>query len=194
MDDEAPRVLALANSRLARPAETVEDLPDAAAAGRWLADRFGGDVPALDDAAFAALLRLRAAVRGLMLDRISGRRPDERLLAAVNDTAALALRTDRLTGDWSHEIAYRTRSARDDSSATRLATLAREAIELLSSDGDLAECAAADCVMIFLRTDPRRRWHDDRCGNRIRAARSHARRKQAVSARHPDPADEHAAG
>jgi predicted RNA-binding Zn ribbon-like protein len=57
-----------------------------------------------------------------------------------------------------------------------LAILASEAIELLSSAADLAECAAEDCVMLFIRTDPRRRWHNDRCGNRIRAARSYARR------------------
>ncbi len=175
-------VLALVNSRLERPDATEEHLPDAAAAGHWLAENFDSSAGTLSDGDFTAMRRLRAAVRDLVLDRIAGNEPGRAALAVLNETAGQVARTDRLTPLWSREAAYH--AGRGTGHAiTWLAILADEAIELLSSDANLAQCAADDCVVLFIRTDPRRRWHDDRCGNRIRAARSYARRRQASASR-----------
>jgi predicted RNA-binding Zn ribbon-like protein len=170
------RVLALVNSRLERPDETEEHLPDSAAADRWLGEHFVGFAGTLSDRDFAALRRLRAAARDLLLDQIAGNEPGQAALAVLNEAAGRVPRADRLTPLWSRETDYHAGRGAKHALATVMTVLANEAIELLSSDADLAECAADDCVILFIRTDPRRRWHNDRCGNRIRAARSYARR------------------
>lgn len=176
----SPRVIALVNSRLDRPHETEEHLPDAAAAGRWLAEHFGGAAGrTLSQEDFEAILRLRAAVRELIGNRIAGTGPGQAALAVLNGTAGRARKTERLTPAWSRETDYRPGEG-TSRALVPLAILADEAIELLASDAGLAECGADDCVMVFIRTDPRRRWHDDRCGNRVRAARNYALRRQAA--------------
>ena len=199
------RVLALVNSRLERPAETEEFLPDATAAARWLAEQFtesaeagahgdrsGGSssrtaarptAASLTDDDYEAMLRLREALRKLMLDRITAREPDRTSLEVLNRVAARVVRTDRLTSHWSRECVYAAPAGSAHAPASRLAILATEAIGMLSDPhAVLAECAAEDCVVLFERLDPRRRWHSDRCGNRIRAARSYARNRQTTDA------------
>jgi len=173
------RILAFVNSRLERSVGVEEDMPDAAAAGRWLADRFGGcDAAPLSETDFAATLRLRDAVRCLSRDRIAGREPGQGYLEVLNRSSAAACRYDALTPAWHRDTRFNGSAGLASSSPpVQLAALASDAIALLSTPGvDLAECAADDCVVLFERTDPRRRWHSDRCGNRIRAARSYARR------------------
>lgn len=172
--------MALVNSRLERPHVTEERLPDAAAAGRWLAENAGCAARTLSQEDFEATLALRAAVRELIADRIAGRAPGRAALAVLNETAGRACRTERLTPAWAREVAYRPGGGIRPALAS-LAIVASEAIELLASGADLAECAADDCVMFFVRTDPRRRWHDDRCGNRVRAARSYAQRRRTAA-------------
>ena len=198
---DSSRVLALVNSRLERPAETEEFLPDATAAARWLADQFteraeasaagGGDsstgtsgtAPRLTDDDYESMLRLREALRRLMLDRITAREPDRTSLEVLNRVAAHVVRTDRLTPAWSRECVYSAPAGSEHAPTSRLAILATEAITMLSDPHTvLAECAAEDCVVLFERLDPRRRWHSDRCGNRIRAARSYARNHQTTDA------------
>lgn len=191
------RVLALVNSRLERPAEIEEHLPDADAAGHWLTELFTEDAEAgtgstvagagaaagLTDDEYEAMLRLRRALRKLMVDRIMDREPDRTSLDVLNQVAARVVRTDRLTPGWSREYAYAAPTGSEHASVSRLAILATEAIGMLSDPHTvLAECAAEDCVVLFERIDPRRRWHSDRCGNRIRAARSYARNRQTTDA------------
>jgi predicted RNA-binding Zn ribbon-like protein len=173
-----PLILAFVNSRLERPAGVEEDMPDPAAAGRWLADRLGGEAAPLGAAEFAAMLQLRDAVRHLIQDRIAGRQPAQGDLAVLNDSSAAACRHDMLTPAWQRDARFGDAAGPGGSSPwVQLAVLASDAIDLLSAPGArIAECAAEDCVVIFERSDPRRRWHSDRCGNRIRAARSYGRR------------------
>ncbi len=158
-------------------------MPDAAAAARWLAACFGVPpevgrsrtaVP-LDDADFRAAVLLRSAVRSLIRARIAGNDPPPQDLEVLNRSSARACRYDLLTSAWDRDTRYAGLAGR--SPRVQLASLASDAIALLSSPAvDLTECAADDCVVLFERTDPRRRWHSDRCGNRVRAARSYARR------------------
>ncbi|MGO9784555.1 MAG: ABATE domain-containing protein [Streptosporangiaceae bacterium] len=180
------RVLAFSNSRLDGPAGVEDEMPDAAAAARWLAACFG--VPAaagrsraavsLDDADFRAALLLRSAVRSLIQARIAGHGPRPQDLEALNRSSARACRYDLLTSAWDRDTRYAgSPGLAGGSPRVQLASLASDAIALLSTPAvDLTECAADDCVVLFERTDPRRRWHSDRCGNRVRAARSYARR------------------
>jgi predicted RNA-binding Zn ribbon-like protein len=66
---------------------------------------------------------------------------------------------------------------------TLTALVARDAILLLSGPARLqiAQCAAPDCRMLFLRASERRRaWCSSaHCGNRSRVAAHHARRVKA---------------
>jgi predicted RNA-binding Zn ribbon-like protein len=180
------RVLAFSNSRLDRPVGVEEEMPDAAAAARWLAACFGvapkvgpsrAAVP-LEDADFRAALLLRSAVRSLIQARSAGNGPRPQDLEVLNRSSARACRYDLLTSGWDRDTRYAGAAGlAGRSPRVQLASLASDAIALLSAPTvDVTECAADDCVVLFERTDPRRRWHSDRCGNRVRAARSYARR------------------
>ena len=62
-----------------------------------------------------------------------------------------------------------------------LATVAAEAIELLTApDAVLNACHAPGCVLYFIKDHPRREWCSTGCGNRARAARHYRRH-------HPTP-------
>ncbi|WP_428428028.1 CGNR zinc finger domain-containing protein [Pararhizobium sp.] len=74
-------------------------------------------------------------------------------------------------------------SERAGAPAVRLAGfLAEDAAALLAS-GEVAlirQCAAEDCVMLFVGTNARRRWCSAaRCGNRVRVSRYYQRSKSA---------------
>jgi predicted RNA-binding Zn ribbon-like protein len=169
MMDEA-RLLAFANTRLDRPSGLVERLPDPAAAAGWLRTEFdwSGQLSADDH---AALVRLRDAVRGLLGARIAGRTPGRSDRSVLN--AAAMPRIPELTARW--ELTERTTEGSDGLPGR----IAQAAMSLLTSDTDLAECAAHDCVMFFARADPRQQWHAVRCGNRVRAARRYARTRDS---------------
>jgi predicted RNA-binding Zn ribbon-like protein len=166
LNDE--QVLAFANTRLDRPSGVVERLPDPATATGWLRAEFGwsGTLSATDH---QAVIRLRDAVRGLLADRIAGRPPGRKDRSVLNDAAQP--RVSELSTRW--ELIERPT---EDQLCGRIA---QSAMSVLSSDADLAECAAHDCVAYFARTDPRQQWHAIRCGNRVRAARRYARTKDA---------------
>ncbi|WP_430408092.1 CGNR zinc finger domain-containing protein [Glutamicibacter halophytocola] len=58
--------------------------------------------------------------------------------------------------------------------------MAEDAASLLSGDeaDQLSQCEAEPCTRFFLRTHGRRQWCSTRCGDRVRAARSYARKKE----------------
>lgn len=172
--------LRFANTRLERPRETVEPLADPERAGAWLRAEAGwGSGGPLTGTELARLRRLRDAVRSLLVARVHDRPAEADALAAVNDSAARAPRCDRLTPRWQREVRVLTGPGGAAGLDAVCAGLAVAAIDLLSDPaGDLAECAADDCAVIFQRTDPRRRWHSERCGNRVRAARAYERRRR----------------
>lgn len=170
--------LRFANTRLERPRETVELLEDPEHAGAWLRSEAGWEsVVPLTEAELVRLRRLRDAVRSLLLARMNGGPPEPRALAVVNESAARAPRCDHLTVRWRRDVRVLAGSDRAGRLDALSAGFAVAAIDLLSDPAtELAECAADDCVVIFERTDPRRRWHSERCGNRVRAARAYQRR------------------
>jgi predicted RNA-binding Zn ribbon-like protein len=67
-----------------------------------------------------------------------------------------------------------------DATDVALATLAADAIELLTGSGrqDIRACRAPNCVLMFFRDNPRRRWCSAACGNRARQARHYARTRR----------------
>jgi predicted RNA-binding Zn ribbon-like protein len=66
----------------------------------------------------------------------------------------------------------------------RVAAALADAVAELVADpavGGIRECAAPDCVMLFLSANPRRTWCSSaRCGNRVRVARHYQRRRRVT--------------
>jgi predicted RNA-binding Zn ribbon-like protein len=179
---DAHQVLAFVNTRLDRPSGLVDQLADRDAASAWLAADLGySPGRALAAAEHAELLGFRDGARRLIHARTAGLPPPAADLAAVNRASAAAPRAGQLDGAWRRTIRFAGSGSAAPGDLTELLSgLASAAITLAADPAaPLGECAADDCVVLFLRTDPRRVWHSDRCGNRIRAARSYARHRPA---------------
>jgi predicted RNA-binding Zn ribbon-like protein len=113
------------------------------------------------------------------LDRIRrGERPSANDLDALNQAQRGAPAVLELTWHDGTITATRTRTG---TPARRLAAwLAEASAELLADPAvtKTRQCEADDCVMLFLPTNPRRRWCSAaRCGNRVRVARHYQRHK-----------------
>lgn len=170
-------VLQFVNTCLDRPSGTVEHLPDAGTARDWLTRELGWAADAaLTRREYLRLLSLRDCLRRLLRNRIANRPLAPQDVATLNRHSAAVPRYRALTP--TGQAATLPAGPSPPAPAALLRSeLAEAGVELLADAGvDLAECGAPDCVMLFARTDPRRQWHDDRCGNRVRAARSYQRR------------------
>ena len=142
---------------------------------QWMEERFGVRVTATA-ADLRRAKRLREAIGGLVTDVSRGRsqRPDQQ--AVVNRYAAQP--------DVAPQLGSGPRRPRVDQ---LLATLAREAVHLLSDDTDrIRECGADDCAVVYVDTSRsgNRRWCSmSRCGNRHKVREQRVR--QASSRSHP---------
>lgn len=153
----------------------------------WLgleAERFGEAAEVacaeLDDGDLAAVRDVRDhAAR--TLDRIRhGESPAADDLDALNRAQRVAPAVLELGPGTAGLVATRRRTG---TAGERLAAwLAEACAEFLAGPavGDVRQCAADDCVMLFLPAHPRRRWCSAaRCGNRVRVARHYQRHKPA---------------
>ncbi|WP_024794043.1 CGNR zinc finger domain-containing protein [Tomitella biformata] len=177
--------LALANSAVALPGQQrADDLETPEDATRWLADR--GLVPG--DTALLAycqsqLTDLRAHLRTLFAAQAGGEEPSLPALSAVNRAlttvpSAPLLRHDQQSGfrrEQAHPVTQLVEYA--------MAQIAEDAAALLASDEAalITHCAAPPCDRYLLRTHARRHWCSTRCGDRVRAARAYARKRNQVS-------------
>ncbi len=176
--------LAFVNTRKDRPVGLVETLGDPAAASAWLAHELGyAQTHPLGNAEYERLVVLRDSAQRLLRARLAGSPPAPDDLLLLNQTNAAAPRCDQLDEDWRTSLRFDGSRSADPCDLTELlAALANATISLAAdSSANLAECGAEDCVVLFLRTDPRQRWHSERCGNRMRAARSYARHKSQAT-------------
>ena len=152
---------------------------------RYATDAFEGPGP--DELAEAKLLR--DSLRRLAAACTDDRRPAAQspvesvddAVAAVNRAvthlphAQLVVRGGRL---------HRDRPAPTSPTRVALAELTHDAIDVLTGPGatELRACRAPGCVFYFVRSNPRREWCSETCGNRARAAR-HYRRIRAARRR-----------
>ncbi|HEY3471366.1 MAG TPA: ABATE domain-containing protein [Amycolatopsis sp.] len=156
-----------------RRTDVLELLTGPADVARWVAGAGLVDRPvAVDDAGFAATVRLREAVYRLALASIEGsgqRAADRRVL---NEAAAGPGVKVSLADDGSVR-----RSGGLDAALTEVA---RAAVELLGGSSTIKECAAPECTRLYVDQSRKqaRRWCDMRsCGNRAKVAEFRARQK-----------------
>jgi predicted RNA-binding Zn ribbon-like protein len=79
----------------------------------------------------------------------------------------------QLAADGTRRVRYHA----DDPTTIVHAAIAHATIALIGSPQarELAVCGAPGCVLMFLRSHPRRAWCSTACGNRARQARHYAR-------------------
>ena len=118
----------------------------------------------------AAVGRLRRTVSGVLADARAGRPPARAALAEWVD----AQRAAPAHVDWDFATATSVRRRDGSPTAVLVADLAAATVEFLGDPGvtTLRDCDGPNCRMVFLPTNPRRRWcRPSVCGNRARVAR-----------------------
>jgi predicted RNA-binding Zn ribbon-like protein len=149
---------------------------------RWIEERFGVRVTATA-ADLRRAKRLRDAIARLVTDVSRGRpqRPDQQ--AIVNRYAAQP------------DVAPQLGSGPPPPKVDQLlATLAREAVHLLSDHANrIRECGADDCAVVYVDTSRsgNRRWCSmSRCGNRHKVRQQRARHASSRSGTRSHPTGE----
>lgn len=172
--------LALANSTYLLPKHGRADLLATPASTRaWLAAV--GLAPAHADVrelCASRMRELRTHVRALLEARVDDRPAPPESLDAVNAALTSVPSAPLLQYDeerrWHRAAAHPVTQLVDRA----LAVIAADLAELLTGpdDAQVARCGAPSCERFLLRTHARRTWCSVRCGDRVRAARSYARR------------------
>ncbi|MFJ4438012.1 CGNR zinc finger domain-containing protein [Streptomyces sp. NPDC088923] len=164
--------------RARRNAAPAEKLATPALLDDWFVESGMMDLPpGADETDLAVAVDLREAVYALVAARLWGEELPSKAVTTLNKQAiGLPVRL-RLGRDG----AIRTGSV-----AQGLASLAREAVELLGGpDADLLrECARPECTQVYLDRSRghRREWCAMRtCGNRVKAAAYRARQQTALT-------------
>ncbi|MEU6410975.1 CGNR zinc finger domain-containing protein [Microbispora sp. NPDC046933] len=186
--------LDLVNTRPHTPDGPVDLIAGVEGLRAWLglqAGRLAGALPeggeaSLTDhdlaAAVSAVHEVRQHAAAAIDQARRGLRPPDDALRGLNRAQRAAPAIRALVWDG---VAVTAAPHRDGPPGDRLAAVLAEAVADLLTDPAVTtvrECAADDCVMLFLPAHPRRRWCSAaRCGNRARVAR-HYRRHRA-----PDP-------
>ena len=125
---------------------------------------------------------LRWLVTELLTGLCRGQAPPGEVLEASNRLLEAAPeRLELIAGSDAGSPVLARRSAADGTPEGTRAEVIRSAVELFhtAAEGRLRECAADDCAHVFIATNAKRQWCQERCGNRIRVARHAARGRQA---------------
>ncbi|WP_416969231.1 CGNR zinc finger domain-containing protein [Streptomyces sp. 4F14] len=171
--------LALANTRFPLGGREVELLDGTDAARLWLVRR--GLLPdrvELDADRLRRLRELRGALQDLFAAYTGPGAPPRDSLGTLNSALAAAPSTPRLA--WGPQGPHRVADPdTSDPAAALFSLLAEDAVDLLTGEPEqLTRCAAGKCERWFLRSHGARRWCSTTCGNRVRAARAYAARKE----------------
>lgn len=133
---------------------------------------------ALTGADLAAVHRIRAATARLLHHARHGTAPGPADLETLHRAQRAAPAITELAWTGTALVAARRRTGPP---GDRLAAALAEAAAGLLADPAVTrirECAAEDCVLLFLPAHPRRRWCSPTgCGNRARVARHYRRRR-----------------
>lgn len=176
---ESP-ALALVNSLHQERSALVDDIDDADSLTKWVAERLDTRA-AFGPIDVATTRQLRGAIRVVFDAVIAGHPAPGEAVASMNEAAAAAPGAMTLRPDLTREWQFLGGGPVD----RLLATFARDAITLTTGEraNDLVACQAPNCVRLLLRDHNRRQWCGTKCGDRVRAARYHARHREGESNR-----------
>ncbi len=132
---------------------------------------------------------LREAVRSVLVAAAEGRPVPPDAAERLNAASAAAPVHVELELDGAEARRVEVQPASD--AARLFARIARSAIELVGGEARLRVCPAPRCGRVFVSARPGRVWCSAACGNRVRVARHHERRRNAPA---PPPADASHAG
>ncbi|MCH4540406.1 CGNR zinc finger domain-containing protein [Ochrobactrum sp. A-1] len=162
-----------------RASEPQDVLASSGAPARWLRDAgLSHELLALSPEQTSDLEKLREAIWAVADAAAAERDLPADAVATLNEMAALPLAVPKLDAK-----SVTVKLFADDPFQTALATIARDAIDLLGSPlrTRIKACEQPDCRMLFLDTSrsSRRRWCSmDRCGSRAKGAAFRARNRQ----------------
>ncbi|MFJ6785466.1 CGNR zinc finger domain-containing protein [Streptomyces yangpuensis] len=154
---------------------------DPAGLAAWLGAQVGRltAVDAVGEGEVAVVRAVREAARPALEAARRGERPPAQALRVLN--GALAEAPSHRVLAWDEGAGLGVAVHRRAGPAGRLAAELADAVAELLTDprvGQVRECEAHDCVLLFLPAHPRRRWCvAGVCGNRARVARYYARHK-----------------
>ena len=162
--------------RVSKPEDV---LAPTGAPARWLRDAgLVQGLPTLLPGQASELLKLREAIWAAAGAASAGRTLPEDAVATLNRMAAYPLAVPRLDAG-----SATMKLIADDPFRTALATIARDAIDLIGSPlrTRIKACEQPDCRMLFLdiSRSSRRRWCSmDRCGSRAKGAAFRTRNRK----------------
>ena len=171
----------LVNSEIHLPGgKTYDALNTPEETTTWLITRgLVGEGAMLQSYCQSRLVGLRGDLRKAFAARICGATVDPRVLDGINAALAAAPNTSLL-----HYAPGEGFFRSLEHPATRLiehamSVIAEDAAALLAGHEArlLAQCEAKPCSRFLLKTHGRRQWCSTRCGDRVRAARSYARKR-----------------
>lgn len=131
------------------------------------------------------LVGLRHDLREAFVARTSGATVAPRVLDRINAALAAAPHTSLLRYAPGEGFFRSLEHPTTQLVEHAMSVIAEDAAALLAGDEArlLAQCEAEPCSRFLLKTHGRRQWCSTRCGDRVRAARSYARKRaQAHSA------------
>jgi predicted RNA-binding Zn ribbon-like protein len=181
---QEPLAVELHNTLYAVRGKLIDGLETTAGLRAWLA-AIAGRLPAqagdADAGRLPDFLALRGAVREAMQVAAEGKVVPAAALQVVDAWAARAPVSPRAVVHPDGRLRAETRYHSADATDVALATLAADAIELLTGPDreQLRACGAPGCVLMFVQDHPRRRWCSAACGNRARQARHYERARRA---------------
>jgi predicted RNA-binding Zn ribbon-like protein len=179
-----PLAVELHNTRYAIRSDVVDGLESADGLRAWLAaiaDRLPPSAREADPGRLQEFVDLREAVADLLHAALEGKPPPATALEAVNSAAGRAPVSPVAVVDERGRFQGEARFHEADATDVALATLASDAIELLTGPdrSELRACGAPGCVLMFLKDHPRRTWCSAVCGNRARQARHYERARRS---------------
>ena len=176
--------LALANSVVTLPGgHREDDLASPLEATAWLVSQ--GLVPretALLAYCQNQLAVLREGVRALFAAHVEGDVPPQGALDRINGALAKVPSAPLLRHDRDARFYRASEHPVTQLVEHAMARIAEDAATLLTNGeaARLARCEATPCDRFFLRTHARRQWCSTRCGDRVRAARAYARKRNQL--------------
>ncbi|MFE0459664.1 ABATE domain-containing protein [Kitasatospora sp. NPDC058965] len=173
--------LDFANTLLSLPTGRRDLLATPEEATAWLVERgLAPEDARLYELCAGRLRELRDQVRELLGASVAAAEPPAAALQAVNTALTTAPAAALLA--WDDDRGLHREAAHPANRVVEhaMAVLAADAAELLTGpDAErLAQCGGTPCTRYLVRTHAARHWCSTRCGDRIRAARAYARRKQ----------------